>query len=149
MPMIEVDMRPGDDSGQFLGGLTMEDYHCTLSVYNYQQAVPEDPTDYSATRVDIADTVRKQFSAFTVYLSAEMTAAFNMFGMKLTYAGSGEAAPIEHADGLVMGTAIRFSVVAFDDGTTGSQFNTQFGSLIPDDPNVSIEGIEEWGVIQW
>lgn len=135
-PLVEVDMQPGGDSGEFLGGLTMEDYHCTFSVYNHQQGTPEDPTDYSATLVDITDTVRQQFSNFSSYLSAELIAAKNTYGMRLTYAGSSEAKPIEHADGTAMGTSIHFDVVAFDNTKIGSQYTTQSSGLTLNNGNV-------------
>lgn len=135
-PLVEVDMQPGGDSGEFLGGLTMEDYHCTFSVYNHQQSTPEDPTDYSATLVDITDIVRQQFSNFSSYLSAELIAAKNTYGMRLTYAGSAEARPLEHADGTAMGTAIHFNVVAFDNTKIGSQYATQFNNLYGNNGNL-------------
>lgn len=128
-PLVELDMQPGTDSGEFIGGLTMEDYHAVFSVYNFQQGTPEDDTDYSATLIDIVDVVRQKFLNFATFLSPEMSTAFNAYGMKLTYAGSGEAHPLEHADGLAEGTAIHFYVVAMDNTVIGSQYKTVFNSL--------------------
>lgn len=150
LPLVEIDMQPGGDSGEFLGGLTMEDYHLSLSVYNYQQGTPEDTTDYSATLIDIVDIVRQKFVNFAVFLAPEMAAAFAAYGMRMTYSGSGEAHPLEHADGLADGTAIRFSVVAFDNTVAGSQYKTVFNQGTPLPPSDSVvEGIEVWGIREW
>jgi hypothetical protein len=130
MPLILLDIEPSGDSLQCLGGLTMMDYTTILSVYNYQQGVPEDPTDYSITRINIADPVRQDFSAFAVFKSAAMIAALTTYGFKISFQGAGKAPPLEHPDGLIQGRSWHFAIIAFDNTTTGSKFVTPFNSVV-------------------
>jgi hypothetical protein len=130
MPLVLIDIHPTGECMQLIGGLTMMDYDCAFSVYNYQQGTPEDPTDYSATRINNADAVRQHFSDFSNFNAAQMASAFNTYGMRLSFQGAGAAEPLETENGLAMGRAWHFSVTAFDNSTTGSQYKTQFNDLI-------------------
>jgi len=120
MPLILMVLTPEEGSGQLLGGLTQLEYQWDFEVYNYSPDISGmDPTSTSATLQNVADLIRRHWSNFSTYLSQEMVDAFNNYGIRFTFNGLGNADPLQHPDGLIMGEKIKFDMIAFDDETTG------------------------------
>lgn len=122
MPLILIDIEPGNDTQQMIGGLTMMDWQFSLSAYNYMPNIGgKDPTNYSATRINVADKLRVHFSAFAVMVAKEMLLVFTQYGIKWTLSGLHKADPLEHPNGLCKGHKIIFDTISWDLLTVGSE----------------------------
>lgn len=121
MPLILIAVEASEATMQFMGGLTEEDYMITLSAYNYE---PDnsgmDQTGYSANLIDnVLSPLRRVFSNYSTFKSAAMRALNPTYGTRLTLVGMHKAEALEHPDGLILGEAITFDSISFDNKTTG------------------------------
>lgn len=109
-----------EDVMEYPGGLTQLGWRFILSGYNYQPNQDgSDPTDYSATRINVIDTIRTHFKTFGVFTTPEMATAFTNYGIRWTLSGIQDAEQLEHPDGMVLGKAIVFDTISFDRTTRG------------------------------
>lgn len=121
MPLVIVEITPGSDSMQMLGGFTMKCWIIDISFYNHVvNTNGYDTTPYSSDLLSGVDDIRVLFSNFSIFKSPEMLSALNVYGMKITYEGDYKAEHLEHPDGLCIGERIRFDTVAWDDRTLGT-----------------------------
>lgn len=133
MPLVLISIEPGDLSQQLLGGVTMEDWTISFSVYNHRPDISGmNPTNHSAQTTKIWDVVRRHFSTFSTFLTKEMIAVQIKYGFKWTYLGKTSAVGLEHPDGLCMGKAYNFGVVGLDEDTSG------FGTGPTFDPDTNL-----------
>lgn len=136
MPLITIKVASSPDTSQFMGGLTEEDYVITLSAYNYE---PDnsgmDQTGYSANLIDnVVSPLRRVFSNYALFKSAEMQTLKPTYGTRLTLVGMHEAEALEHPDGLILGEAVSFDSVSFDVTTTGFVEQTPLDTINVVDP---------------
>lgn len=130
MPLVLISIEAGDLSQQLLGGVTMEDWTISLSVYNHRPDISGmNPKDTSAKATKIWDNVRRHFSNFAVFITKEMVDVQNKYGFRWTYSGKTEAVGLEHPDGLCMGKAYNFGVVGLDEDTSGTNTGPAFDPL--------------------
>lgn len=117
--LIQVEENP-DDIMEYPGGLTQFGWRFMISGYNYQPNPDgSDPTDYSATRINVIDDIRRHFKTFGRWLTQYMTDAFNTYGIRWTLSTVQDAEVLEHPDGLVLGKCITFDTISFDVTTRG------------------------------
>lgn len=121
IPLFLWEEEGGEDTFQFIGGLTQDNLIITLSAYIWAPDISgSDPTPFSASLRDEADRLRQHFSVYTNMLSQEMIDAVNTYGWKWTLSGAGKAESLEHPEGLVKGFKFTFESIALDDSTSGT-----------------------------
>lgn len=141
MPFILWEEEGEGDTEQMLGGATLCTYDIMLNVYTYDPDLyGSSPSTIPAQTKALLDTIRQHFSAFTVWLSAEMQAAVGTsIGLSWTLSGVHKAPALEHPDGLCKGHQLRFSTTSWDDQTSESPVSNDraFVSLSQTGPPIS------------
>jgi len=121
MPLITIKELPGEDFDEKIGGWTLCDWTFELSAYNVTPDMAGiDPTNYSATRINVIDELRQHFKTYRKWLSVEMPAAESTYGLKWTLSRVEAADPLEHPSGQVDGYKLSFSTLSWDVSTRGT-----------------------------
>lgn len=121
MPLILIDIEPGGDFQQMLGGLTMADWRFYLSAYNYFPDISGlDPTSFSTDTQNHGDILRRQFSNYAVFKTDEMKKTYTDYGIRWTLSDVVAAEKLEHPDGLIDGDRIEFDTISWDIKTIGT-----------------------------
>lgn len=117
MPLLLLEILPGEDSRQLLGGVTMMEWGFAMNSYVYSpDAHGGDVTGFATGLKQIIDDIRKHFSLRT-WLTTGMPAIEAAYGFRFTLSGLTHADALEAQDGLINGYRIMFDSVAIDDST--------------------------------
>lgn len=114
MPLVLLEVIPGEDSSQYGGGLTKMYYMIAFNSYHYMPDAYGDElaTGYSTGLLKVIDMIRQHLSN-EQWLTAGMTNILNNYGYRFTLSGISQASEIPK-DGLKIGHRIHMNSVSFD-----------------------------------
>jgi len=135
MPLFTLRETPGEDFGEMIGGRTLCEWIIELSAYNVAPDVGGvDPSDYSATRINVIDDLRRHFKTYNAWLTPEMANVKQVYGLKWTLTGSGEADPLDHPNGIVDGKKLVYATLSWDVDTDGTEEIEPLQTIVQKNP---------------
>lgn len=131
MPLVLLQMTPGEESGMYGGGLTKMYYTLAYHSYNYFPDAYGDElaSGYSTSLLRVIDQIRRHLG-IEQWLTPGMAEIKSAYDFTFTLGGIGEAMPLQK-DGLMIGHAINMKCVSFDPATLQWRPGPPLQSLLP------------------
>lgn len=133
MPLVIVDMVEAEDTYQFIGGVSRNDWMIVLSAYNLMpDMTTDDNSGYSRNTANILDYVRRHFSIgkwLNSTVSPTLDDVLNNYNFKFVLGGMQPADALEE-DGVAKGHKIVFNCVALDFETDSIQESAEVLEIV-------------------